>query len=89
MKRPADGAPALILYRFAVAAASTGMCSFGRAAGTFALIVVGEIVFGVFIGWLSVSIAAWATGNRGRRRRSPEREREIASKADVPEEPAS
>jgi hypothetical protein len=40
---------------------------------------------GAFIGWLSVSIGAWASGNRGRRRRSPEREREIASKADIAE----
>ena len=53
---------------------------------------IADDVAGVFIGWLSVSIAAWATGNRGRRRRSPEREREIASKAELAEptpEPAS
>ncbi|WP_344771538.1 phosphatase PAP2 family protein [Aeromicrobium panaciterrae] len=49
-------------------------------------------IAGAFIGWLSVSIAAWATGNRGRRRRSPEREREIAARAEYAEptpEPAS
>ncbi len=42
-------------------------------------------VAGAFIGWLSVSIGAWASGNRGRRRRSPERERELASKAELAE----
>src|ERR687888_778115 len=50
----ANDATALILYRFAVAAVSTGLFSFGRAAGTFALIVVGEIVFGVVIGWVGL-----------------------------------
>ena len=39
----ANDATALILYRFAIAAVSTGLFSFGQAAGTFALIVVGEI----------------------------------------------
>ena len=41
-----NDATALILYRFAVAAVSTGLFSFGQAAGTFALIVVGEIAYG-------------------------------------------
>jgi CPA1 family monovalent cation:H+ antiporter len=40
---PANDATALILYRFAIAAASTGLFSFGQALGIFALIVVGEI----------------------------------------------
>ena len=39
----ANDATALILYRFAVAAVSTGAFSPGVAAGEFALIVVGEI----------------------------------------------
>jgi len=49
-------------------------------------------VAGAFIGWLSVSIAAWATGNRGRRRRSERRGRELAEHAELAEptpEPAS
>ncbi len=49
-------------------------------------------IAGAFIGWLSVSVGAWASGNRGRRRRSEERERELASKAEIAEptpEPAS
>src|SRR5712672_815126 len=50
----ANDATALILYRFAVVAISTGAFSFGQAAGTFAAIVVGEIAWGVGIGWLSL-----------------------------------
>src|SRR6202043_1044269 len=49
----ANDATALILYRFAVAAASTGLFSFDTAAGTFGLIVVGEIAYGIAVGWLS------------------------------------
>src|SRR5687767_5215310 len=50
----ANDATALILYRFAIAAVSTGLFSFGQAAGTFALIVVGEIGYGIAVGWLSL-----------------------------------
>src|SRR5436305_6946649 len=50
----ANDATALILYRFAVAAISTGMFSLPKAAGTFAVIVVAELLFGVAIGWLSL-----------------------------------
>src|SRR5215467_1097091 len=50
----ANDATALILYRFAVVAISTGAFSFPQAAGTFAAIVVGEIAWGVGIGWLSL-----------------------------------
>src|SRR6202790_4665378 len=49
----ANDATALILYRFAVAAAATGLFSFDTAAGEFVLIVVGEIAYGVGVGWLS------------------------------------
>jgi Na+/H+ antiporter len=56
----ANDATALILYRFAVVAVSTGMFSFGQAAGTFTLIVVGEIVWGVIVGWLSLRVRRWA-----------------------------
>src|SRR5258708_1978120 len=49
----------LILYRFAVAAAGTGVFSLWQAAGTFALIVVGEIAFGIGIGWLSLRLRRW------------------------------
>jgi Na+/H+ antiporter len=50
----ANDATALILYRFAVAAISTGLFSLPQATGTFAAIVVGEILFGVAVGWLSL-----------------------------------
>jgi monovalent cation/hydrogen antiporter len=50
----ANDATALILYRFAVAAITTGMFSLPKATGTFILIVVGEILFGAAIGWLSL-----------------------------------
>jgi monovalent cation/hydrogen antiporter len=50
----ANDATALILYRFAVAAISTGMFSLPKATGTFTLIVAGEILFGTAVGWLSL-----------------------------------
>ena len=50
----ANDATALILYRFTVAAITTGMFSLPKATGTFALIVVAEILFGVAVGWLSL-----------------------------------
>jgi monovalent cation/hydrogen antiporter len=60
----ANDATALILYRFAVVAASTGLFSLGQAAGTFVLIVVGEIAFGIGIGWLSLRLRRWARDPR-------------------------
>src|SRR5262244_656596 len=50
----ANDATALILYRFAVVAITTGTFSFPEAAGTFAAIVVGEIAWGIAIGWVSL-----------------------------------
>src|SRR5437870_11444370 len=52
----ANDATALILYRFAVAAIATGTFSFAQATGTFAAIVVGEIAWGVGVGWLSLHL---------------------------------
>ena len=60
----ANDATALILYRFALAAVATGAFSFSRAAGTFALIVIGEIIFGIGIGWLSLRLRKWARDPR-------------------------
>src|SRR5829696_2946971 len=60
----ANDATALILYRFAIAAVSTGLFSLGQAAGTFALIVVGEIGYGIAIGWLSLRLRRWARDPR-------------------------
>ena len=56
----ANDATALILYRFAVAAISTGTFSLPEASGIFALIVIGEIVYGVVVGWLSLRLRQWA-----------------------------
>jgi len=60
----ANDATALILYRFAVGAVSLGVFSFGEAAGTFAAIVVGEILFGIAIGWLSLRLRRWVQDPR-------------------------
>src|SRR5215472_11137008 len=56
----ANDATALILYRFAIAAVGTGVFSLGQAAGTFVLIIVGEIAYGIAIGWLSLRLRRWA-----------------------------
>jgi monovalent cation/hydrogen antiporter len=60
----ANDATALILYRFAVAAAATGSFSLEEATGTFALIVVGEVFFGIGVGWLSLRLRKWARDPR-------------------------
>jgi monovalent cation/hydrogen antiporter len=56
----ANDATALIIYRFAVAAVGSGLFSLSEAAGTFALIVVGEIAYGIAIGWISLRLRRWA-----------------------------
>src|ERR1700753_335223 len=48
----ANDATALILYRFAVAAIAPGAFSLPTATGEFAAIVIGEIAFGVAVGWV-------------------------------------
>ena len=50
----ANDATALILYRFAVVAISTGMFSLPKATGTFTVIVVAELLFGAAVGWVSL-----------------------------------
>ena len=60
----ANDATALILYRFAVAAVATGLFSLPQATGEFALIVVGEIAFGVGIGWVSLRLRRWVRDPR-------------------------
>jgi monovalent cation/hydrogen antiporter len=52
----ANDATALILYRFAVVAISTGMLSLPKATATFFVIVAGEMLFGAAVGWLSLRI---------------------------------
>jgi Na+/H+ antiporter len=56
----ANDATALILYRFSVAAISTGMFSLTKASGTFIAINVGEVLFGIAIGWLSLRARRFA-----------------------------
>src|SRR4051795_4544199 len=56
----ANDATALILYRFAVVAISTGAFSLPTAAGSFVSIVVCEILFGVAAGWLSLRARHYA-----------------------------
>jgi CPA1 family monovalent cation:H+ antiporter len=56
----ANDATALVLYKFAVVAVSTGMFSLERASGTFVLIVIGEIIYGLAVGWLSLRVRQWA-----------------------------
>lgn len=55
----ANDATALILYRFAVAAVSAGVFSLGQASGTFVAIVIGEILWGVGVGWLMLRLRRW------------------------------
>ena len=52
----ANDAAALILYRFAVAAVSAGTFSFMEAVGLFAAIVIGEIFWGIGVGWLMLRL---------------------------------
>jgi CPA1 family monovalent cation:H+ antiporter len=56
----ANDATALVLYRFAVVAASTGLFSLDKAASDFAIIVVGEIAYGIAVGWASLRLRRWA-----------------------------
>ena len=60
----ANDATALILYRFAVAAIGSGVFSLGEASATFALIVVGEIAYGIGVGWCSLRLRRWARDPR-------------------------
>jgi len=50
----ANDATALILYRFAVVAITTGTFSLSKATGTFLGIVTVEVLFGAAVGWLSL-----------------------------------
>jgi len=52
----ANDATALVLYRFAVAAVSTGAFAFEPALATFATMLVGEIVYGLAVGWAMLRV---------------------------------
>src|SRR5499433_1475086 len=55
----ANDATALILYRFAIAAVGGGAFSMSHAVGEFALIVVGELLWGIAAGWLMLRLRRW------------------------------
>jgi monovalent cation/hydrogen antiporter len=48
-----NDATALVAYRFAIAAVSTGSFSLGRASGQFLIVGIGGILIGLAIGWLA------------------------------------
>jgi monovalent cation/hydrogen antiporter len=56
----ANDATALILYRFAVIAITTGTFSLSKATGTFFAVVAAEVLFGIAIGWLSLRARHYA-----------------------------
>ncbi len=60
----ANDATALILYRFAVAAVSLGVFSFGQAVGMFVIIVAGEILWGMGVGWVMLRLRRWIADPR-------------------------
>src|SRR6202163_2282800 len=55
----ANDATALILYRFAIVAVSAGAFSLGKAAGEFAVIIAGELLWGIVVGWLMLRLRRW------------------------------
>jgi CPA1 family monovalent cation:H+ antiporter len=59
-----NDATALILYRFAVVAISTGAFSLPQATATFAVIVIGEIAYGIAVGWASLHLRRWVNDPR-------------------------
>jgi CPA1 family monovalent cation:H+ antiporter len=60
----ANDATALILYRFAVVAVSTGAFSLGRAAIAFGAIVAGELIWGIAVGWAMLRMRRWVRDPR-------------------------
>jgi Na+/H+ antiporter len=55
----ANDATALVLYRFAVAAVSVGAFSYEQAVGSFVVIVAGEILWGLAVGWMMLRLRRW------------------------------
>ena len=56
----ANDATALVLVRFAVVAVSAGTVSIGHASAMFSLIIVGEVLWGIAMGWLMLHLRHWA-----------------------------
>ena len=60
-----NDATALILFSFAIAAVTQGkQFSFVEAGGEFLAIVLGEIAWGLFIGWGGLALRRWASDPR-------------------------
>ena len=60
-----NDATALILFSFAIAAVTQGkQFSFVEAGGEFFAIVLGEIAWGLFIGWGGLALRRWANDSR-------------------------
>jgi Na+/H+ antiporter len=55
-----NDATALILYRFAVVAITTGAFSLSKATGMFLGVVIGELLFGIAVGWLTLRVRHYA-----------------------------
>ena len=55
----ANDATALVLYRFAVIAVTAHSVSIGSATGTFGIIVAGELLWGIGVGWLMLRLRYW------------------------------
>jgi monovalent cation/hydrogen antiporter len=60
----ANDASALILYRFAVAAVSFSAFTLNQAAGEFAAIICGEILWGIGVGWIMLRLRRWVADTR-------------------------
>jgi monovalent cation/hydrogen antiporter len=56
----ANDATALILYRFAVIAITTGAFSLSKATGMFFAVVAAEMLFGIAVGWISMRVRHYA-----------------------------
>ena len=55
-----NDATALILFNFALAAVAVGAVDLAAAAGKFLVIIAGELVWGIGIGWATLRLRAWA-----------------------------
>jgi Na+/H+ antiporter len=60
----ANDATALVFYRFAVVAVSVGAFSFGHAIVNFAEIAVGEVLWGLAVGWGILKFRHWVRDPR-------------------------
>jgi Na+/H+ antiporter len=60
----ANDATALILYRFAVAAVGGGAFSMTGAVEAFLAIVIGELLWGIVVGWLMLHLRRWVRDTR-------------------------